>query len=403
MAANEPQKSGEGAANGGHNPNPGFGSIDQSGVLIDVSSLNSITVSRDRKSVSVGAGNRWGRIYEYLDPYGVSAVGARNPLPGVSGFISGGGKTEIRFVVLGDSTIVNANNTVKTDLFWALKGGGPNYGIVTRYDLRTIPNRLWYALALFNGSDYRNVEAAIAEVQENLDNNTKASFFTVASGDIIEIGMIHDGWTSRPPIFDPFFHLQRPKMLIQETNNTVNSLSQALLSVHSTKATVDPNFILSRQIFGLSHKPSPDLYEAIYNRFRNISVFPSATQINQSWTMQPINRAAVQVGIQRGANAMAVPPITQTWSNSVVEFSSLSDNAVATSAISAFKNLVSEFSHKAKLDLPFIFQNDANTAQSPLGSSGAAHAARLTSISRKYDPEQVFQLQQFGGFKVSEA
>jgi len=76
---------------GGLNPNPGFGSIDGSGVLIDVGNMNALQISADHKSVIVGPGARWGEVYNYLDPYGVSAIGGRSPVPAVSGFLTGGG------------------------------------------------------------------------------------------------------------------------------------------------------------------------------------------------------------------------------------------------------------------------------------------------------------------------
>lgn len=85
----EPQFS---VRSGGQNPNPGFGSIDQRGVLIDLRQFNGTKISGDRETVTVGAGARWGDVYKYLDPYNVSAVGSRSPVPAVGGFLAGGGE-----------------------------------------------------------------------------------------------------------------------------------------------------------------------------------------------------------------------------------------------------------------------------------------------------------------------
>ena len=74
---------------GGHNPNPGFGSID-GGILLDLSQLRHLQISGDRKTVASGPGNRWGAVYQYLDPFEVSAVGGRHPDVGVGGLILGG-------------------------------------------------------------------------------------------------------------------------------------------------------------------------------------------------------------------------------------------------------------------------------------------------------------------------
>ena len=75
---------------GGHSPNPGWSSIDDVGVLLDLSRLNQIDVSADKKTVSLGTGGRWGDVYAALDPHGVSVIGGRIPQVGVGGLILGG-------------------------------------------------------------------------------------------------------------------------------------------------------------------------------------------------------------------------------------------------------------------------------------------------------------------------
>lgn len=75
---------------GGHSPNPGWSSIEKPGILIDLRRLNQITVSDDKKTVSLGPGARWGDVYATLDPHGVSVIGGRIAPVGVAGLILGG-------------------------------------------------------------------------------------------------------------------------------------------------------------------------------------------------------------------------------------------------------------------------------------------------------------------------
>lgn len=130
---------------GGHSPNPDASSIDEPGLLIDLSKLNEISVSPDKKVATVGPGVRWGDVYAFLDPYKLSVIGGRIPSVGVGGLVLGGGffhfsgeyglaadNVKNFEVVLADGRIVNANARENTDLFWALKGGGPNFGDFTR-------------------------------------------------------------------------------------------------------------------------------------------------------------------------------------------------------------------------------------------------------------------------------
>lgn len=75
---------------GGHSPNPGWSSVGEQGVLIDLQKLNQIALSSDGSRVSVGPGARWGDVYAALDSHGLSVIGGRVPDVGVAGLILGG-------------------------------------------------------------------------------------------------------------------------------------------------------------------------------------------------------------------------------------------------------------------------------------------------------------------------
>lgn len=74
---------------GGHQQNVGFSSI-KDGVVLDLSRLNSSSLSKDHKTVRLGTGNRWGEVYKGLEKYGLAAVGGRSGDVGVGGLILGG-------------------------------------------------------------------------------------------------------------------------------------------------------------------------------------------------------------------------------------------------------------------------------------------------------------------------
>ena len=76
---------------GGHNPNPGFGGVDNTGVLIDMVNINTLQISPDRKTIGIGPGNRWADVYNGLNGSGVFATGGRVPPVGVGGLMLGGG------------------------------------------------------------------------------------------------------------------------------------------------------------------------------------------------------------------------------------------------------------------------------------------------------------------------
>lgn len=78
---------------GGHNPNPGFGGIDDHGLLIDLIKLDEVTLHADGSTVSIGPGNRAGRVYKVLEAEDKTIMGPRLNDVGIGGYMLGGGLT----------------------------------------------------------------------------------------------------------------------------------------------------------------------------------------------------------------------------------------------------------------------------------------------------------------------
>src|SRR5437868_5163907 len=167
---------------GGHTPFPGSSSI-SGGILISLQNLTTLTLSESKDLVSVGPGNRWINVYEFLEPHNLAVVGGRVPSVGVGGLITGGGNSYFSTghgmacdnvasfeVVIADGSIVTASAAENKDLFWALKGGSNNFGIVTRLDLFSIPipnGKVWGGNTVFLPQQFGDVTDAIAEYQMN--------------------------------------------------------------------------------------------------------------------------------------------------------------------------------------------------------------------------------------------
>lgn len=75
---------------GGHSPNPGFGSVGESGVLLDLGAFNTTTLSPEGDIASVGPGATWDSVYEELEKHKLTVVGGRVIGVGVGGLITGG-------------------------------------------------------------------------------------------------------------------------------------------------------------------------------------------------------------------------------------------------------------------------------------------------------------------------
>jgi hypothetical protein len=144
----------------GHNASP-LGSLEGT-LIVNTSALTGVSIDADARTVRVGAATRWAEVTPRLSDLGLAALHGSSPNVGIVGYSLGGGigwlarkygmqanaVTAIELVT-ADGELVRTDAEVEPELFWALRGGSGNFGVVTAIEFAAFPVRELYAGAMF--------------------------------------------------------------------------------------------------------------------------------------------------------------------------------------------------------------------------------------------------------------
>ena len=141
---------------GGHNGG-GLGTCDD-GLVIDLSSMKGVRVDPIARTARVAGGCTWADVDHATHPFGLAVPSGFISTTGVGGLTLGGGIGYLTReygltidnllsvdMVLADGRFVVVNETSNPDLFWAVRGGGGNFGVVTSFDFQLRPVKTVYA------------------------------------------------------------------------------------------------------------------------------------------------------------------------------------------------------------------------------------------------------------------
>ncbi|KAF1939676.1 FAD-binding domain-containing protein [Clathrospora elynae] len=400
---------------GGHSAVPGGSNID-GGITISLEKMHAVTPSSNKKTVSFQPGQTWYNLYLALEKDNITVIGGRVADVGVGGLTLGGGisyfsniyglacdNVESYELVTASGLVINVSQSSFPDLFWALRGGGNNFGIVTRFNVTAIERAptMWGGMRIYLDAA---LFPALINAYYNLGMNAKKDgkahqYLSFAWGGMqsayLELNYA-DPITDAPILAeynaisgayaDETAVRSLAELTIPAGNYSSNGLRQAFwtwtVKLDKEMATI------TKDIF-----------------FEELSPILDSQGLLPAITLQVISEPQLEKTAVRGGNALGLNPmdgplmvvlISLSWSNSadddrINEFAArVKDRALA----------AAEAQGKAS---SYLYMNYASPYQNVVAGYGAANQARLKAISKKYDPTGVFETLQPGYFKLDRA
>lgn len=188
---------------GGHNV-AGLGTC-EGGLVINLSGMNEVEVDPDQRIASVSGGATWADVDKVTQVYGLAAPGGVVSDTGVGGLTLGGGYGHLRNkyglscdnlmaaeVVTADGKKIRASESTNPDLLWGLRGGGGNFGVVTRFEFNLYPlGPDVYMCLVFHPADQpENAVRFFRQFTQNAPDEVSALLFR---------GVIPEGAEDYPP------------------------------------------------------------------------------------------------------------------------------------------------------------------------------------------------------------
>jgi len=398
----------------------GSNNIDD-GPLFVMSNLTALQVNEEEKYVWVGPGHNWGKVFGYLGEFNLTCAGGRLSPVGVPGLLLAGGvnfqgnqhgwaaDNVIEYeIVLADGTVKYATACSDPELFWALKGGSSNYGIVTKFKLNTFPSTQVLA-GVYSVTDIPAfLEATANFSQYNTDPLAHIVPQVIQQGDatVGAVILYYDAPNvEKPDCFAPFFD-------IPAVSSSVGFTTHAAFADETGKLVVDGinNMFIAGTHVGKTYEDLLRGVQIVNDKFLERvpalqAIVPAEDLILVCVDWQPIGDLwlAGSQASNPGGNALDFDPQAKgtymAWAE-VVEWNGTQYDEQVHAWVKETTWAIGNATQEAGVWDPFTYMGDATYFQDIYDGYGAENKQRLLDVSRQYDPERVFQKLLPGGYKI---
>lgn len=386
------------AIRGGGHSGPGFGTVD-AGVVVDFSRMRSVRVDPRTTTARADAGVTWGDFNAATYPFGLATPGGIISTTGIAGLTLGGGVGYLTRgfglsvdnlvsadVVTADGQFLVANEEENADLFWALRGGGGNFGVCTSLEYRLHPVKdVYWGPMLYE----------ITEAEKIL------RFYREYIKDAPEQMGVFPAFQIAPPL--PFIPADRHgDMFVALVACWAGPLEQAeaqfrpFHEVAEVKAELVgpvPFPAINAAFDGLFPKGMRQYWKGNYVKELtddaiavHVKHGPKAPTVSSTMHLYPIDGAPHRVP----ADATAFGHRDANWSMVILSgWDDPADDAANVQWVRDYSDALAPYSQEGGY-VNFMSADDEDRAAANYG----ANFDRLVAVKRKYDPENIFHVNQ---------
>ncbi|OTB09989.1 hypothetical protein K445DRAFT_380509 [Daldinia sp. EC12] len=385
------------------------------GLTIHLRNLRGIEIDTEKQIVSIAAGEQMGQVYDKLIPAGYGVVGNRHSSGGIGGDAVQGGLSYFSYargfvcdnvvnyeVVLASGEIVNANAETNKDLWIALRGGGNNFGIVTRFDLSIFKQgQLWGGKVFYFEPSFseqiQNLVDYLHDPEADVNVHICVSLgYAAAVGSIICMNDIFHTKPDKPKALEPFADIQ--PQIDQMKTLRIDNLKNLTTEAFSGAA---PNRVVK---MSTTVKADASILQYAVRAYHTaFSKLKEMHNLLFSITFEPLPVSIMEQSIVRGGNSLGLKPsdgplvailFYSSWDNP-------KDDQTVFDVSKEALDVIDQEAQSKSVSASYRYLNYASTYQDPISSYGPESKAHLQAVSEKYDPEGFFQNAGVGPFKLS--
>jgi FAD/FMN-containing dehydrogenase len=382
------------AVRGGGHSNAGHGTSD-GGIVLDLRGLTALEVDADARVARAAGGLTSGEVTAATAPHGLAVGFGDTPSVGIGGLTLGGGAGYLvrkhgltidhllsAEIVTADGRVLEVDGDSHPDLFWAIRGGGGNFGVVTRFDYRLQP------VDMVTGG-----MLALPATPETL-----AGLVAVADAAPDELSIIANVLLAPPLPFVPDELVGEPLLLVLLVHAGTPDDGVSAMAPLRALATPVADFVRPLQFNEMFTAPAQDAppRSVVRTFFSDTFDEADAAELLERLRASTAQLAAAQIRVLGGAVAR-VPADATAYAHrqrrlllnvAAVYASPADDAAHAAWAADAAAAL------RRGDDAAYVnFLGDEGSARTRAAYPGTTWD-RLAEVKRRYDPENVFRLNQ---------